>query len=634
MIADIFKRKIDSESKVERVVDEASTLGQASLRIIAKNTLTFITIARNLRALNGAFSNLVKLYGITPAEGGKLNDLKKELSSQDDMKVARVRVAKERREKPRTFMASVLDKILKLIFAAVVGTLLAIGYVTYKLVEIVTPYVSSFIDTVTNTVSAIGDAIVNFYKETDFADLFLTGFKKYLGFISFGIISESDVDDALSQAGSFYKTVIGGIGEFLKDAISWLAPKLQAIGRIIGRDVLGIDIDKLSEKRKAKDEMIKESQRLEKEYSDLDKKRLDLTKKKDDLSAEVKKKQEQIQKNKQEEEKKKAEEEEKKKGSFFSRLFKKEEKKKEEVKPTPAPTPEVKKEEVKPVAKKEEVKPTPKKEEVKPTPKVDVAKVPPDNGSKAPLPEPAKEEKKPTPSTADTKPKNLSTAEGEKVMIAEMNKQGIKDSTMRAAIMAQVGHESGNFTRLSENLYYSASGLLKTFKKYFPTEDMAKEYQKNPQKIADRVYGGRMGNKPEGSGEGFLYRGRGFIQLTGKNNYKKFGYISDPDALLNPEKAAEGAIKYMLPYKGAWDDIKKVTQFVNGGYIGLDDRQKHFQAYLNDPKIIGSDISASSSSVAKDQREQSKPQNPTVVNAHTTNNNVAQKNRNLVAAKA
>ena len=92
MISDIFRKKIDQESKVERVVDEASTLGQASLRIIAKNTLTFKALSRDLRSLNKAFSNFVKLHNIEPAEGQQLSDLKKELSSHDDMKIGRAHV--------------------------------------------------------------------------------------------------------------------------------------------------------------------------------------------------------------------------------------------------------------------------------------------------------------------------------------------------------------------------------------------------------------------------------------------------------------------------------------------------------------------------------------------------------------
>lgn len=604
MLEKLFN-KTNTDSKVQKEVDDNTRYGISSMRIIAKNTLTFKSIARDLKSLNGAFGNYLKLHNVKPAERGKLSEVKKSLSEHDDIKVARVKVIKERREKPKTFLASILDKIVKLIFAAVAGTLLSIGYVVYKLTEIISPYVSSFFDTVIEGISFLGTAIFDFIKETDFSDLFLSSFKKYLGFISFGLISEEHVDEALGEAGSFYKSVLIGIGGFIKDAVSWLAPKLQSIGRYIGKDILGVDLEKLEKRRTEKDALVKRSKELQKEYDELEKKDKDLTDKKTNLEKELFKKKEEQKKKKEAEQKKKEE---------------KAAPKKEEAKPAPAPVPVPKKEEAKPAAKKEEVKPPPV---AKPTPIPDV---------KPEAKEPTKEVTEKAP-PSDAKPKKLSPANGESVMIDALNKSGIKDSVMRAAIMAQVGHESGNFTTLSENLNYSAAGLMKTFKKYFPTDDLAKEYQKNPPKIADRVYGGRMGNKPEGSGEGFLYRGRGFIQLTGKDNYKKYNYLNDPDSLLNPEKAADAAIKFMLNYKGSWDDIKKVTKYVNGGYIGLEDRQKHFQAYLNDPKIIGTDISEKSKSVSEGQREQSKPKNPTYVDARTVNNNIVQTNKNIVPAK-
>jgi len=189
-------------------------------------------------------------------------------------------------------------------------------------------------------------------------------------------------------------------------------------------------------------------------------------------------------------------------------------------------------------------------------------------------------------STTDAKPVTISASTGKAAMITKLNENKITDPTARAAIMAQVGHESGGFTTLSENLRYSAKGLLNTFKKYFKTEDDAQTYARlGPAAIADKVYGNRMGNAPEGSGDGFKYRGRGFIQLTGKDNYTKFGYGGNPDAVSSPDAAAETAIKYMLGYKGDWSNITAVTKFVNGGTIGLEDREKHFKEYLQDPSV-------------------------------------------------
>lgn len=163
-----------------------------------------------------------------------------------------------------------------------------------------------------------------------------------------------------------------------------------------------------------------------------------------------------------------------------------------------------------------------------------------------------------------------------------------------AHFLAQCGHESGGFKFKTENLNYSASGLLKIFKKYFPTEAKAKEYERKPEKIASLVYGGRMGNGPEASGEGFKFRGRGYIQLTGKDNYTAFDKFVDEDILATPDLVAT---KYPL-LSAAWffhknglhkiaDEgateavVVKVTKRVNGGTIGLADRLKHFKEYHN-----------------------------------------------------
>jgi len=158
--------------------------------------------------------------------------------------------------------------------------------------------------------------------------------------------------------------------------------------------------------------------------------------------------------------------------------------------------------------------------------------------------------------------------------------------------LAQCGHESGNFKAVNENLNYGAKGLLGLFKKYFPTEAKAKEYERKPEKIANLIYGGRMGNGPEASGEGFKYRGRGYIQLTGKDNYSAFDKVVAEDIIANPDLVAT---KYPLlsaawfwnsrklneiADKGATDaEVTSITKKVNGGTIGLEDRIKHFKEF-------------------------------------------------------
>lgn len=163
-----------------------------------------------------------------------------------------------------------------------------------------------------------------------------------------------------------------------------------------------------------------------------------------------------------------------------------------------------------------------------------------------------------------------------------------------AHFLAQAGHESGGFKAVNENLNYGAKGLLSIFKKYFPTEEKAKLYERKPEKIANLVYGARMGNGPETSGEGWKFRGRGYIQLTGKDNYKAFDAVVSESIIDNPDLVAT---KYPLlsaawffhknglhkiADQGATDAVvTSVTKRVNGGTIGLPDRIKHFKEYYS-----------------------------------------------------
>jgi putative chitinase len=169
------------------------------------------------------------------------------------------------------------------------------------------------------------------------------------------------------------------------------------------------------------------------------------------------------------------------------------------------------------------------------------------------------------------------------------------DSALRLAhFLAQCGHESGGFRLTKENLNYSAKGLNGIFKKYFPTLESALPYERKPEKIANKVYGGRMGNGPESSGEGAKFCGRGYIQLTGKDNYTAFGKSIGEDVCANPQVVAE---KYAL-LSAAWffnknglhkmadggaSDavVTSITKRVNGGTIGLPDRIKHFKEYYH-----------------------------------------------------
>jgi len=169
-----------------------------------------------------------------------------------------------------------------------------------------------------------------------------------------------------------------------------------------------------------------------------------------------------------------------------------------------------------------------------------------------------------------------------------------KFTPARAAhFFAQTAHESGNFKAFSENLNYGAKGLLGIFKKYFPTEAKAAEYERKPEKIANLVYANRMGNGDEASGDGYKFRGRGALQLTGKDNYKAFAdYMKQPEIMDNPDLVAtkysfESAIFFFDKNKlwaicdqGVSDaSILALTKRINGGTHGLEDRKEKTYKY-------------------------------------------------------
>ena len=163
-----------------------------------------------------------------------------------------------------------------------------------------------------------------------------------------------------------------------------------------------------------------------------------------------------------------------------------------------------------------------------------------------------------------------------------------------AHFLAQCGHESGGWRATSENLNYSSKGLMGIFKKYFPTLALAEQYARKPEAIASRVYGGRMGNGVEATKEGFKFRGRGYIQLTGKDNYKAFDAFVPEEIIANPDLVATKyplmSAAWFFNKNGLWaicdkgadqGTVTAVTKRVNGGTIGLPDRIKHFNEYYN-----------------------------------------------------
>ena len=166
----------------------------------------------------------------------------------------------------------------------------------------------------------------------------------------------------------------------------------------------------------------------------------------------------------------------------------------------------------------------------------------------------------------------------------------IMNPLRKAAFIAQCGHECGNFKMLEENLNYRAETLMKLWPKRFPTLEFANQYAKNPKKIANMVYANRMGNRDEASGDGYRFRGRGCIQLTGHANYFHAGqalgvdFVMQPELVATPMYAALSAGFFWNTHKlnvlADNRDIKMMTKRINGGFIGLADRERHYNEAL------------------------------------------------------
>ena len=163
---------------------------------------------------------------------------------------------------------------------------------------------------------------------------------------------------------------------------------------------------------------------------------------------------------------------------------------------------------------------------------------------------------------------------------AVFDKYGMNTPIRQASFIGQCQHESNNFKTLEENLHYSAAGLMRVWPSRFPSADVANQYANNPEKIANKVYAGRMGNTEEG--DGWAYHGRGLIQLTGRDNYKNCGdalglaLITNPELLSMPKGAALSAgwfwNKHGLNELADAKDFETMTKRINGGTLGLDDR--------------------------------------------------------------
>lgn len=170
---------------------------------------------------------------------------------------------------------------------------------------------------------------------------------------------------------------------------------------------------------------------------------------------------------------------------------------------------------------------------------------------------------------------------------------GINTKLRVAGWLSQTGHESGSFKFMQENLNYGSKGLLATFPRYFPTQALADSYQRKPEKIANRVYGGRMGNGVESTGDGWKFRGRGIIQITGKDNYRNCSLalygteilLEQPEILQTIDGAVRSACWYWNSRNINVDadnrDVLAMTRKINGGTHGLDDRTARYNLCMS-----------------------------------------------------
>lgn len=603
---DKFLNKPNPESKVTK--DTATPKGVAAMRIVAKETLMFSSMAKQLRSLSNAFSKFVKLHNIQPAVGGQISDLTKSLSESKEIKVASIKVKKYGTEKKRTFLAGILDKIVTLIKILLIGTLLSVGYVTYKIVEIITPYVEDFISKVKEGISFLSDGIKSFYENTDWLNLFETSFKKYLSFLSFGLISEEQVGGYIKEAGSFYKEMISGIGRYIETTLEWLSPRLQKFGKIFAKDILGVDVDKLEERRSIKEVLVKRSKELEEEYTKLDKEDKDLTEKRDILSKEKEKIEEEKKKKQKEESEKEAQKrlEEEKKKPFLERLFRREEKKLPPI-------------EERPVTKKPE-------EEKKPT-----VTIPPSSSPSA-----QKEQIVPEKPTAEKqKEEKKNEGSGDAGMKYTEGSNVIKINSKYG--MRQLPGEKQ--PRLHGGIDYAAPlGMPITFQ-----GSKAKVIRAG----TNSGYGRVIDLSVEGEVLRFAHLSKMLVKdgdvitkgmtlgLVGGSNKVDGQIIEGGKGAYGPHLHFEHRSSVSFDGKDTFDPVKSgATRMISFGEKIAASDYSVTEQYADYKGSFGQGLNSESSKLALAYRNQSKPQNPTVILARTTNNVSEETKRTNVAVPA
>jgi len=669
--------KPDPKSKVIKDTDEDTKVGVSSLRIIAKNTLVFSTVAKELKAINNAFGNYLKLSGIKPAVGEPVSATTKSLADSKEFKMAKVKVqVAGQGEKRQTFVTRIVDKLLNILKLILLGAALSAIIITEKIVDMLAAPVSKIYNAVIDGISNLVTGITKFYLGFNWLDLFVNGFKKFSSFLEEdGFIGKEQTSKIMSDVGSAYKAIISVYGGFLKQVINWIKPKLSIVGRFIGKNILGVDVDKVIEKRNERKRLVEESKKLEEESVNLDKVTKELVTKRDKLKLEKEKKEKELEEKRNAEIKQKAEETYKKR-SVFEKIFNRpsKEEKKEEVKPTPPPI----EERGKPaVAAPVTPAPAPK---AAPAP---AAPPPPKASAPAPAPKAAPAPAAPPPPKASAP---APAAKPEPKLDISKVPGSVKPIPQDIKPSKESGASSNNLESLVEK---ETPKVILQFEPAFENliVKIAKDFKSAMNQPIQINSGFRTGDYQKdlwfnlkGKNPGYLARvGRegGFDNLTGSKQdailalmrsgvaapSKKSGIVIELDKY--GEQPGQVVGKKVIPPsagKGheagraadiSTADLENKSFLEKMGFKDTDSYLKSiglWRSLLKSPaketwhvETIGgishtdsvpTPIDKPSTELAAEQRKQSKPNNPAYVNATTTNNTGIETNTTIVQRKA
>ena len=641
-----MKKTFSSSSGSSKVISAKKSSGNnitTDLRIIAKNFLVLPNIARDISVARRNFDILVQKEGGKPAKSADkffMREGEKERALESERERGRRKVQAvptPKKQDERGIISKVIGAIVAGILVAIVGVF-ALGDI-----------IASFFKSIGETLS---DA-VDFFK--DFAKKFADGAKEIFDKIFESIKSfyEETIQPIVDEIKSFFNKIINVVVDFLRPITDWISSKFNSIVEFLQPvfTVLGNIFNKITEK----------IQSLRNTYNSMVNKVKGVFtgEKKEESPEEKKKRQEALDKAVEESNRRFEEEMERKRTERVRKLEKEKQYTGDDeiVRARlglPSKTETMRREEAK---KREDV------EKGKPTLAEAPTPTPPPSPTPAPSIPSAPSPTKAEPGAAPTGPTAIPTGSAAEQIITELNNAGISSKRAQANILAQVAKES-NFKPINENLdKWTAATLFRLYgppgasyenkgkpdavpphknKVRFPTWESAIELaKKGAEAIGDVVYGGRMGNQQ--AGDGYKYRGRGYIQLTGKDAYEKLGkalgidLVSDPDKVNDPSIAAKIVPAFFLKFKGKrpedLEDINKVNKLVGAADPKSVTARVSLASSFEAKLASGESIGSSSSQVASGQRQQAKPQTPVIVNAPTNNNTVINKTQTASAPK-